>query len=208
MACSELKRWTEAVRALERSIELNPDFAWSYYHLGYALAQLSEWEKSSSAYRQFLKLEPNAYGYERLGDTLIEQSQSPIQSDRFLLAEATQCYYRAIEVNPDYIRPYYKIMELESHNPEIYFLLAEANARQEEWATATIFYQMGLQIKSDYPEVHFELGIVLEQQNQLEQAIASYQSAISLNPKQTKYSHYLQQALTKRSDHQAQHGEK
>ncbi len=134
-------------------------FPWSYYHLGDALARQQKWQKATEAYRYFLTREANAYAYERLGDNLIKQAQPFSVEAKSLREEARQCYYRAIEVDRDYLQPYYKLLELKPYAPEVYFLLAETYARQEEWATAIIFYQIGLQIDSNFPEVHFELGM-------------------------------------------------
>ena len=198
MALVRLERWTEASAALQRSIDINPEFPWSYYHLGDALTKQERWQESIEAYRYFLTQEANPYAYERLGDNLLKQIQLFTPAGQALQAEACQCYYRAIEVDPEYVQPYYKLMELRPYDPEIAFMLAEAYARQEEWSTAVIFYQMGLQIQSDFPEVHWELGLVLEQLTQLDNAIAHYQIAIKLNPEETKYQSYLAKVQEKK----------
>ncbi len=49
----------------------------------------------------------------------------------------------------------------------------------------------------NHPEIYFELGVILEQHDCLESAIACYQNALDLNPQELKYSKYLQQALLK-----------
>ena len=196
MALINLEKWAEATKALQHSIQLNPDFCWSYYHLGDALAKQERWSESSTAYRSFLSKEVNAYAYERLGDNLLRQIKSDREND-LLRQEAQECYYRAIEVDPSYLQPYYKLMELKPYDAEICLMLAETYARAEKWSTAIIFYQIGLTINSSLPQAHFELGIILEQQQQLPEAIAHYQSAIKLAPNQAIYQSYLTEALSK-----------
>ncbi len=197
MTLVNLERWVEASIALQKSIELNPSFPWSYYHLGDALTKQQRWQESIEAYRYFLTQEANPYAYERLGDNLIKQIQLFTPAGKSTQEEACQCYYRAIEVDPDYVQPYYKLMELRPYDPEIAFMLAETYARQEKWSTAVIFYQMGLQVKADFPEIHLELGIVLEQLEQFDRAIAHYKEAIKLNPQEERYKSYLEKALDK-----------
>ena len=202
MTLIRLERWTEASTALQKSIELNPSFPWSYYHLGDALTKQQRWQESIEAYRYFLTQEANPYAYERLGDNLLEQIQLFTPAGKSIQEEACQCYYRAIEVDPDYVQPYYKLMELKPYDPEIAFMVAENYAKQEKWSTAVVFYQMGLQIKSDFCEVHWELGMVLEQLEQFDDAIAHYQKAIALNPQKSKYKSYLDKAEAKKIDNE------
>lgn len=178
----ELEKWCEAAIALQQSIDLNPDFSWSYFHLGDALAKQQHWQESSAAYRYFLTQETNGYAYERLGDNLMRESES---------SEAEACYYRALEVEPDYLQPYYKLMELRPYDGKICIMLAQTYARQSEWATAIIFYQIGLGIDPNCSQGHFELGILLERQ-QHDEAIAHLRLAAKLDPHEPQYQSYLQ----------------
>ena len=191
VALMKLEKWYEASQALQRSIDLNPDFCWSYHHLGDALAKQQRWQESSAAYRYFLTQETNGYAYERLGDNLMQQSESSEAESGKLLQEAQGYYYRALEVEPDYLQPYYKLMELRPYDGEICIMLAQTYARQSEWATAIIFYQIGLGIDPNCSQGHFELGILLEQQ-QHDEAIAHLRLAAKLDPHEPQYQSYLQ----------------
>ncbi|MEM7593783.1 MAG: tetratricopeptide repeat protein, partial [Cyanobacteria bacterium P01_A01_bin.83] len=168
---------------------------WSYYHLGDALAQQQRWQESTAAYRNFLTYETSAYAYERLGDNLM-RVQDINQEDQLYQTEAIACYYRAIEVEPDYLQPYYKLLELRPYDAEICFQLAETYARDNKAATAIIFYQIGLGINPNSAQAHFELGLVLSQQQQLTEAISHYQLAVKLNPSKQLYQSYLTKALS------------
>ena len=193
LALMKLQKWREAALALQQSIDLNPDFSWSYFHLGDALAKQQRWQESSAAYRHFLTHSANGYAYERLGDNLMRQIQPQTSEAESLRQEAESCYYRALEAEPDYLQPYYKLMELRPYDAEICMMLAETYARQQDWATATIFYQIGLGIDPN-PQRHFELGIVLEQQQQFNHAITHYRSAANLDPHEPRYQTHLQEA--------------
>lgn len=196
IALMNLKRWAESATALERSLVLNPNFAWTYFHLGDVLAKQQRWQESSRAYRSFLAREKNCYAYERLGNNLVEQMQAQTNLDPALQQEAEECYYRALEIEPDYLQPYYKLMELRPYDAEICLMLAETYARQEEWSTAIIFYQIGLGIAPNLPQRHFELAMVLERQRQFAEAIAHYRLAIQLAPDEFQYQSSLQSAMT------------
>ena len=191
VASIKLEKWHKASQALQRSIDLNPDFSWSYFHLGDALAKQQRWQESSAAYRYFLTQETNGYAYERLGDNLIQQSESSEAESAKLLQEAEAYYYRALEVEPDYLQPYYKLMELRPYDGEICIMLAQTYARQSEWATAIIFYQVGLGIDPNCSQGHFELGILLEQQHR-DEAIAHWRLAAKLDPHEPQYQSHLQ----------------
>ena len=192
IALIELEQWSAALTVMGKSVELNPQFPWSYFHLGDIYARQKQWQKSTAAYRHFLSKEANVYAYERLGDSLLQQVQPFTSEAKLLKQEAFHCYHRAVSLDRDYLQPYYKLIELQPHNREVTLMLAETYARLEKWSTAVIFYQMGLQIDSKSSEVHFELGIVLEQLEQYADAAASYQAAIALNAHEPKY----QSALT------------
>ena len=112
-----------------------------------------------------------------------------------MLKEAFECYRCAIELNLDYLNPFYKAIELQPDASELYFLLAQAYSKQEKYEIAVVFYQMGLQIDANYPEAHFELGMILEKQEHLKSAIACYQNAVELNPQELKYSNHLKQIV-------------
>jgi tetratricopeptide (TPR) repeat protein len=160
MALCELKQWQDATQILLRAIELNPDFSWSYFHLGDALANQSQWDSAMATYRYFVKLEPNAYGYERLGNLLERQANLLVPEDRPLIDEAFECYQKAIKLNPNYLQAIYKAIELQPYNPELYFLLARAYAHEKKLAMAITFYQIGLQINPNYPAVRLEFEAI------------------------------------------------
>ncbi|GAB4242768.1 MAG: hypothetical protein Kow0049_32100 [Stanieria sp.] len=195
MALCELGKYQTAVPILKQAIKLNPTFPWSYFHLGDALANQSQWDEAIAAYRHFLSLEPNVYGYERLGNVLLMQVNPFDPEAKLILKEALACYRRAIELEPTYLNPFYKAIELQPDNPELYFLLAQAYNKQEKLSIAVGFYQIGLQINSNYPEAYFELGIILERLGNLKAALDCYQNAIVLEPQEIKYVKHLKQVL-------------
>ena len=75
MALCELGQWQWSTQILQIAILINPDFPWSYFHLATALEQQNYLTEAIKNYRIFLNLEPNIYGYERLGNNLIQQAK-------------------------------------------------------------------------------------------------------------------------------------
>jgi tetratricopeptide (TPR) repeat protein len=47
-----------AIRALEKSIRLNPNSAWAYYYLGYVKYEMKEFSKAQEAFSRAYELDP------------------------------------------------------------------------------------------------------------------------------------------------------
>lgn len=52
--------WGRALQALERTIELKPDFAYAHYYAGQAAQHVGETAKAAEHFRAFLRLAPDA----------------------------------------------------------------------------------------------------------------------------------------------------
>ena len=50
----------EATAAYRQALELNPNSAWSFFHLGETLSTLQKWDEAIAAYQQAIKLNPNS----------------------------------------------------------------------------------------------------------------------------------------------------
>jgi len=55
--------------------------------------------------------------------------------------------------------------------------------KKQEFARAVLEFKNGLQVKSNDPELHYELGVAYSGTGNLNEAIKSYQRALKLNPK-------------------------
>ncbi|MEG5023686.1 tetratricopeptide repeat protein [Microcoleus sp. AT8-B5] len=189
---AKLNRWDEAVTAYRHSIELKPDFCWSYHHLGDALAQQQQWEESATAFRRALELNPEHFGtYVGLGNSLAKLGQ---------LNEAIAAYRRASELNPDADWIHSALANaLQQRNQSA---LAEAIASYRHIIelnpdNVEAFHNL-LQILPDNWEVGLQLGNILVEQGRLDEAIATYRRALELNPQAYECHHQLGEAIYQR----------
>jgi predicted O-linked N-acetylglucosamine transferase (SPINDLY family) len=81
---------------------------------------------------------------------------------------AVENYEKAIELNPEYAKPYYNLAGV----------LHEIN----EFDASIQSYQSALFIEPDYAEAHNNLGNVLKEIGKLDEAIVSYEKAVALKP--------------------------
>ena len=84
------------------------------------------------------------------------------------LAQAIDCYQRALALNPNYFEALYN--------------LGEAFQSQGKVGDAIGCYQRVLSLKPDYYIAYNNLGSALQDQGKLDEAIACYQYVLSLNP--------------------------
>lgn len=64
----------EAIALYHQAVEINPNFAWTYYDLGDALVKKGNLDEAIACYSQGLKVNPNsAWLFYGLGDALAQQ---------------------------------------------------------------------------------------------------------------------------------------
>ncbi|WRH68950.1 MAG: tetratricopeptide repeat protein [Planktothrix sp. GU0601_MAG3] len=162
---SQLQRWEEAILAYQKAIELNPDFSWSYYGLGEAYQAVKQEKKAASNYRRFIAINPNiAVAYFNLGTVLKELNQ---------WEEAHINFSNCLNIDPDY--------------PDLNFNLVEVHCNLGNWEEAIKIYHDGLEENLNLEIVYQKLGTYLQQQGNIEQAIACYQNYIKINPDSNFY---------------------
>ena len=86
-------RLSEALNAMQKSVQLAPQDAEGHYNLGITLQELSRLDEAEASYRQAIALKPDlAEAHNNLGLALKEQGK---------LDEAEACFRQAITLNPD-----------------------------------------------------------------------------------------------------------
>ena len=124
-----------AISLYQRSIELNPNFSWSYHQLGEACSKLKKWEEAISAYHRAIQLNPNfSWSYYNLGDALSQLAQ---------FQEAISAYNRAIVLDSDFAWSYYK--------------LGVALSQNKRWNEAITAYFQAIKKQINSPEVYTKL---------------------------------------------------
>lgn len=156
------KQWEKAIANCEKAIALAPNFAAAYRQLARVWTQLQKREEAAEYWYQAFNIEPNwatAEEHVTLGNSLVELGKF----DR-----ATECYSRAIELDPKLATAY--------HN------LGEMLVGQKRWDEAIANYRQAIAINPDSFESYHSLGKTWAERGECDRAIACYRKSLELNP--------------------------
>lgn len=87
-----LKNFDDAIKSMQRTIELKPDDGFTYNWLGYALMDIGKFKEAEEAFDHYISLEPDlANPYDSKGDFYRRTGQ---------YEEASESYLKAYEIDP------------------------------------------------------------------------------------------------------------
>ncbi|MGI0497515.1 tetratricopeptide repeat protein [Limnospira platensis CENA597] len=159
------RNWAEAIKCCEEALKIDSDFALSYKTLGTIRQLQGDYVGAECCYHSALKIAPNfAEVHANLG-SLYAQNQR--------WNEAINAYERAIEIRPDMGGVYRNLAK-------VFRQCGEPERATEYWCKAILVSADGVRFK-DY----LNLGNELQQQQQLEEAIAIYEKGILNYPAQS-----------------------
>jgi tetratricopeptide (TPR) repeat protein len=165
-------RLAEATASLELAIVLEEEVAIAHYHLAVALDRQGLNDKAIAAYRRAVELMPEmADGHRRLAGLL--EAEGDVE-------EAAICYRRAAAADPDTTM---------GRLNEINAVLVDGEPRQAE---ALLRQAIALDPTSD--RLHKVLGDVLALNGHFDEAIAAFDRALDLNPREVSAYHAAVQA--------------
>jgi superkiller protein 3 len=151
--------YVEFENVMRKGIQLYPNESSFYAGLGFALQETGKLEEAIAAFRQAIKLQPDANTYNNLGLALAKQKK---------LEEAITAFRQAIQLKPD---------------AETYHNLGIALSEQEKLEEAIAAFRQAIQLKPDYANPHNGLGWIYQQQGKLKEALAEYEVALKIDPK-------------------------
>ena len=187
-------RFTDALAAMQKSVELLPNDAEAHFSLGNVLEELGRFEEAEASYLSAIALKPDfSDAHNNLGNTLKNQGR---------LTGAEASYAQAIELRPDYAEANYNLgiaLKMLVRLEEAAERLARAIALKPDLAQAhynlghtlqaldrlneaEASYTQAITIKPDYAQAYSNLGTVLQELGRPEEAEANYKKAIALNP--------------------------
>ncbi|MGB3508614.1 MAG: tetratricopeptide repeat protein [Microcoleaceae cyanobacterium] len=167
----------DAFKKYKQSIELNPNFAWSYYYLGEILAAESKWGEAVTQYQEAVKLNPESatfcYG---LAKVLIEKGE---------LDEAIKYLKTAIYLQPDvtiYQQTLAEVYEAKSDFVPEFKIWREIIAiNPNHFVAAKKIHWLETDVARDF----VENGNKLSKEGKIKEAVEYYQKALALNPQQS-----------------------
>lgn len=187
--------WKSSISLWENATARNPNDPLSWSNLGLAYDELEDYEKSSNAYEQAIKVDPAYF------DANFNLAVAFNKMKRY--DDAVKMFGRAMELNPNFSDSWYargqvwlikgdfpkaivdieKFSQMKSTEPkdkvQSSLGLAYAGAGQNDRALAA--YDLALKIKPD-PEYHFRKGNTLAAMGKMQDAIACYDAALGLAP--------------------------
>jgi Flp pilus assembly protein TadD len=150
----------EAVAAFRRAVALAPDNADFQNQLGSLYVALNRYDLAAAHLRRATELKPDfAVAYANLGQAFTELNRWD---------EAIAAYERAAALDPD--------------DASIRVNLAFARDDPAGIADAEAQCRRLIAARSNLPEAHNALGLVLQKQNRLGESLESYRRAIALKP--------------------------
>lgn len=157
----KIEKFEEAVRHLEKAIELNPKIGvQAFQNLGAALLALGRHGDALKQARLALKLEPNApENYELRGNIHIHMRQWD---------EALRDFQKALDLNPN-----------SSH---LHFCLGWAYENKEDSPKAIEEYKKSIQLNPESVEAYSNLGWLYVDQSKNDEALVVFEKAAELKP--------------------------
>lgn len=169
VAQNAANQFEEAIRSLTRAIDLKPDYAQAHSNLGMTLKNFRRFAPAVASYREAIRLRPNEPGFHHnLGNALSALGD---------LLEAEKAYRRALDLRPDY----------PAALSGLALTLSELGRPEE-----AIVLGLGA-IKRQYnvAAYHSTLGRSYREARLPEKAVASFRTALELEPADMEAIRYI-----------------
>ena len=203
-AFAHQKQWAEAISCYRKSIEINPNIPWFYCNLGIALTCEQSWDEAVSAYLQAVKIEPNLTGInQRLGYVLRKRSESGLDSTIETYCQGIEVlasgkiYHKLLGIELEGAEFYINLgnslakqkqlegaivfysmaLQIEPNAAEVVAKLQEVRAKQQELYAQIATYRRQIEIDPSNSKPYNDLGNILPQLGELEEAIICHQKA-------------------------------
>ena len=173
-AYADLGNSIEAIRFLNKSIEIDENYVDAYYNLAHIFQSLDKNQEAIDCYNKTIEIRPNYFAaYNNLGNIYREQRDFEASLD---------CFKKAIEINPKYADSYNNMGNALTE-------MGELNAAVDSFKTA-------LEIKPQFAEAYNNLGNIYREQRDFEASLDCFKKAIEINPKYADSYNNMGNALT------------
>lgn len=193
----------EAVKCYQKAIELDPDFTRSYYNLGVLLLVQEKSVKASEMFDQLVKKEPRFISdFLRIGRMFILQKDY-LTAHRYLKmaveVKPTANAYNDLAVISIFEKDFdksieyaLKAVELDPKLASAYNNLGVAYANgRKDFAKATEYYHQAITLNPKYGTAYQNLGEAQFLSGKLDEATASYQKCLELDPQSAQANYGL-----------------
>ena len=191
---AEERRYSEALAAFEKAVELNPNLEEAWYNKGNILVRMSRNTDALNAYEKLVKMHPekSEVWYNR-GNVLVKLKR---------YSEALESYDRALEIQPnddeawhnrgvllrkfkrygEALASYERALEIQPNKYETWHNRGNVLGKLKRYEEAIVSYDRAITIDAGKREVWLNRAVALCKLKRYEQAIASFEQAIGLDP--------------------------
>ena len=184
----------EAIKILDKAIELYPKNSWVYTNRGNAYFNLKQYIKAIQNYDKAIELDPkNASDYYRRGlaYTMLKQYIKAIQDfnnaidldsgDARIYSMRGRAYLNLKQYTRA-IQDYGKVIELVPNHIGAYHIRGSLYDYLKQYARAIQDYDKAIELNSGDATIYFRRGRAYAKLKQYDRAIQDYDKAIELNP--------------------------
>lgn len=162
LALADQDNYSDAIKAYDEAIRLDPNFAAAWHNKGNALSSQGKYDEAIKAYDEAIRLDPN---------NIFAWGDKGMILDRLArYDEAIQSISKAISINPGY-SPYSLITKGHDHYDA------------GEYDVAIMYYDEAIRLDPEDASGWLNKGLALHKQDKLDEAIKCYDEVIKLNSK-------------------------
>ncbi len=169
------KSYDMALKALNKAIERNPNYSNAYYQIALVKKNREGVAQSEviSAFEKALSI-----AQKESNSSVINESNK--QLGGIYLSKGHDLVEKQSKVDAG-IKAYNKALEYTPEKPQLYFRLAEAHNKKQNWSQAAEYAQKGLDLetggKTDKAKYYFSLGNAYKGMGQKEDACSAFSNA-------------------------------
>ncbi|NJS11342.1 MAG: tetratricopeptide repeat protein [Microcoleus sp. CSU_2_2] len=198
--------WQESIVCYRKAIELNPDIPWFYYNLGIAFTCDKSWDEAVSAYLHAIQIQPDLTGINnRLGYVLRKRSESGLDNTIHDYCQAIEVlaigknYHNLLKIAAEgadfYLNlgkslakqkqlegaiVFYRMALQIEPNAAVVAELNQVLAKKQDLDAQIATYRHQIEIAPSDSQAYNDLGNILPQLGELEEAILCHQKASEL----------------------------
>jgi protein O-GlcNAc transferase len=163
----------EAQKHLSAASQVQPNSVKIWFSLGNLHSSQGQLPEAEVAYKTAIALRPDSGTiYNNLGYTLQQQGK---------WEEAIASYQKALECQPNCTEAEVNLgnalfaqgklsTEKQAYYAKLNYQLGIARKQAADWQTAVVYYRQAIALQPDFVEAHYNLGVALQEQGQIEQA--------------------------------------
>jgi len=207
MTDAQLNEVDSAIADFQKTLALAPDDAQSYFNLGLLYGRKGDVLKATEAYQQGLRLEPNNapanqnYALLLMAQQQFREAVAPLKVLRLTDPGSLPARVALIECYLKTKMPDEAAQEIQAYleQPTVpvndQLKLAKVLLENNEPASAQAVLQTAVKTPPEFPEAHYDLGVLYLNKSQYENAVRELGRAVQLAPEEPPYSMRLAEAL-------------